>query len=442
MRFKRILCIIFIFVAVLIPWNSVSASASSAMMIDTVAGESVAVSPALDVIAHENSMAIAGIRGNTLGFSAERFACALNLSDIDYITVTKLPDATCGVLYIGSEGVSQGQRLTKSDIGLMTYEESAESAGRRASFDFTVNGSAYSISCNIFMLDSLNYSPTLSLAAYASLNLETYRDVSAAGTLSAFDPEGDDMIFEVVRYPEAGDLNIIDRELGTYVYTPDPSFTGEDSFLYVARDKYGNYSASAKVSISVLAPSTSTVYSDIEGDEIYRHAIAMTECGLMNGVQVGAYYYFEEDREVSRIDFLVTAMNAIGIRSVPDAEQTVFSDDASIPSEMKGYVALAHSKGYISGKESDGELCFMPDETISISEAAVIIGNMIGYADPHGGAVVVNAGELPSWSQRAIESLHALGILELPDKTIDAYATVTRGDMAKLLNKTMIALGK
>ena len=396
------------------------------------------VSYGIDVIASQKEMIVTGIRGNALYFSSERFACAMNLARVESITVTKLPDTACGGLYIGSDSVSVGQKIKASDISLMTYEETG--IGGNTSFKFSINDSAHTVTCKILMIDEVNYSPTLSLASFASLNTTTYRGIAASGVLSAHDPEGDEMTFEIVKYPSHGRVVINNEKQGTYTYVPNPDYTGEDSFRYVAYDKYGNYSASAKVEISVAAPAVSVVYRDLMGDDLYRHAIAVTESGLMNGVQVGDYFYFDADREVSRAEFVVTAMNAIGIKNVPDVEMTVFYDDSDINPEMKGYIALAYSKGYISGEKTDGLLCFKPDESIKMSEAAVIISNMIGYASPKVTPVFADASEIPTWSSSAINSLHTLGILELPNMTVGANETVTRGDMARLLSKTMFVI--
>ncbi len=395
------------------------------------------VSYGLDVVAYQNQMAIAGIKGNALSFTKERFACAMNLSEVDYITVTKLPDGKLGTLYIGSESVSVGQKISANAISLMTYEESKGGIGKSSSFEFTVNGASYPIVCNIFMISTVNYSPTVTTASYASLNKKTYRDIMIEGVLAAHDPEGDELTYEIVKYPYHGQVIVTDKALGTYTYIPTSSYTGEDSFCYVVRDKYGNYSGGAKVSISVSAQSTSTVYSDLLGDAVYSHAISMTENGLMNGVKVGNYYYFEADRQVSRAEFVVTAMNAIGIKNVPDVETTGFFDDGDISDEMKGYIALAYTKGYISGIKEDGNICFKPDEPITLSEASVIVSNMIGYKSPSVTPAFADADKIPSFASEAIESLYTLGILEFPDKTVSADSLVTRGDMAQILAKTM-----
>ena len=424
----------------------ISVSASGAELISegtqVIANEAAKVSCGLDVIAEQNQMALAGIKGNPIGFSSEKFECAMNLSKVDKITVTELPDMSCGSLYIGGEGVSAGQTISAASLSLMTYEESSTGAGRKSSFRFTVNDSAYEITCNLYMIDSVNYSPTVTAAPAVSLNNYTYKGIAVGGVLSATDPEGDELTFEIVRYPSHGVLTIEDKNLGKYVYEPTDSYTGEDSFTYVVKDKYGNYSSAAKVSVKINAQKTSTVYSDMIGDELYSHAIAVTESGLMNGTRVGDYYYFEADREVSRAEFVVTAMNAIGIKNIPEAQSTGFSDDAGINSAMKGYIALAYSKGYISGTNENGQVCFKPNESITLSEASVIISNMVGYAKPTVAPVFANSNEIPSWSSAAIESLYTLGVLEFPDKTVNAGAFMTRGDMAKLLNKTMQLIGK
>lgn len=448
MRILKKLLTFSLFICIIMSFALFGALADSFDSIDVlnsvnIADETAAVVPvscALDVIASQNEMAIAGIRGQALFFSEERFACAMNLSDINNIVITRLPDTTCGSLYIGSDGVRVGQRITSEELYLMTYEEAVPGEGGNTDFEFRVNGSAYAITCNVYMLKEINYSPTVSLASYASLNNETYRNMCVSGVLSGYDPEGDQLKYEIVDYPTNGTIVLENENLGKYTYFPNDSFTGGDSFKYVVSDKYGNYSASAEVKISVSSPGTSAVYSDLIDDALHCHAIAVTECGLMNGVQIGSHYYFEADREVTRAEFLVTAMNAVGIKNLPEVAETGFFDNDDINPEMKGHVALAYSKGYISGTVRDGEVYFFPDETIKLSEAAVILSNMIGYASPK--VTPVFADNVPAWSDKAIMSIYTLGILESPDMVSGAGEAVTRGDMAKLLNKTMFVLGK
>ncbi len=446
---KKKLCILLLALSLLIaaiPVSAYAAEGDHALDVllsekpETAASNGPAVSMALNVLAAQNDMTVAGIKGNILNFSAERFACAMNLSKVESVTVVSLPDSLCGALYLGSEVVEVGRQLAGRELSLLTYEEGNGGIGKSTSFDFRVNESSYVMSCNIHMIDDLNYSPTVKLASPVSLDLETYEGVTVTGVLSAYDPEGDSMTFEIVRYPANGRLTLTDASAGCYTYTPGEGFTGEDSFRYVAVDQYGNYSSWQSVSLTVAAQGTSAVYRDLFDSEYHPHAIAMTECGIMNGVRVGDHYYFEADRQVSRAEFLITAMNAMGIQNLPDVTATVFADDADINPEMKSYASLAYEKGYISGRETDGALCFAPNEPIKLAEAAVILSNMIGYAEPKVAYDLEKA--VPAWSEKAIVSLCTLGILEARDMSNGAGEIMSRGEMAKLLNKAMYVIGR
>ncbi|MBQ9716661.1 MAG: cadherin-like domain-containing protein, partial [Clostridia bacterium] len=70
--------------------------------------------------------------------------------------------------------------------------------------------------------------------------LWTQQDIAAYGSLSASDPEGDTLTFEITRYPENGLLRLTNPQNGDYCYTPCDGVTGEDSFSYVVRDEWGN----------------------------------------------------------------------------------------------------------------------------------------------------------------------------------------------------------
>ena len=399
------------------------------------------ISYGLRVLAAQTDMRVAGAKGQTFNFSEESFLRGMNLSDIDSIQITKLPDATSGTLYYGAQPITAGQIVSGDDISKMTFSEAGGFANY-ASFKFRVNGSAYENECKIYLISSANSAPSTATASYASLNIETHKNIKVSGVLCGYDPDGDELTFEIVKYPEDGALRMLDKTYGTYTYIPSENYSGKDSFEYVVRDKYGNYSASATVSVTVSVPSVSVVYSDLIDTDIHTYAISLTEDGIMNGVQVGEYFYFKPEGEVSRAEFLVTAMTALGIRSVPDVTDTGFYDDDNIRPEMKGYIALAYSKGYISGVKKDGEIYFYPDETIRLSEAAVILSNIIGYSEPEIKPVFSDSSSIPAWSERAVVSLHTLGVIQSGDGSIEASQNITRGTMAKLLSRAMLITGK
>jgi hypothetical protein len=307
----------------------------------------------------------------------------------------------------------------------------------KSSFTFTANGSATAVVCNLYFLNEINYTPTVSMASSLTLNVSTYKGMSAFGTLSAYDPDGDGLIFEIVSYPQNGSVKLTDKARGTYVYIPKSGYVGSDSFSYVARDKYGNYSASATVSLKVTVSGTSVTYADMTDSPAHNAALRLTEAGVMSGRQMGNRYYFAPEQSVSRIEFLVMAMNAVGITSVPDCDKTVFADDSDIPSSMKGYVAAAYELGYISGSLEGGKLCFLPNEEITRAQAAVILGKIVGVSAVPVAPTFADHSEIPVWAKDAIYSLNAVGIMGSEEGYITPTAKLNRAQTAQMLSAAM-----
>lgn len=81
-------------------------------------------------------------------------------------------------------------------------------------------------------------------------SLFTDEDTPVSSELTAADPDGDFLLFEVVSEPSGGSVGFV----GNYVtYTPDPDFNGDDSFTYWVEDPDGAHSVPATVSVSVTA---------------------------------------------------------------------------------------------------------------------------------------------------------------------------------------------
>jgi hypothetical protein len=295
--------------------------------------------------------------------------------------------------------------------------------------------------CNIHVLNEANESPTVSTAAAALRSVRTHRDTVCYGQLSAYDPEGDALIYEVVSAPRHGVVVMTDRARGEYVYLPREGFTGEDRFCYIARDVYGNYSTSAEVSVTVAASTTSVVYADMAGRREQNAALTMTEAGIMQGEELLDCWYFRPDLAVSRGEFLVMAMQALGVGSVPTVEETVFFDDALMDDTLRNYVAAAHSLGYVQGTEdSDGRLCFAPGDPITRAEAAVILDRMLQEDGEIPVATVptfADGDEIPAWASEAMQTLALRGILSGINGAISPGAVVTRADAACMLSALM-----
>ena len=390
-----------------------------------------AVSPAISMLAEDNSMAMAGIKGKNIEFECDDFARAMNLSSVDSITITEVPSVACGELRVGDRVVQSGQVLEKSDIEQLVYEPM--SVASSASFRFRVDGFAHDVPCNLYLLTSANSAPTLNTAPSVAQSVSTHKNVILYGTLPCYDADGDATCIEIVSYPENGSLILVDKSYGEYTYLPDSDFTGKDSFTYVARDMYGNYSTSQTVSLSVAKPQVSVIYNDMLDSPEYNAALTMTELGLMSGMQIGSDTYFYPDKTVSRGEFTVLAMQAIGIKEVSPCSKTVFADDADIPSNMKDYIHAAYQLGYVNGLFKDGELYFECNRAITRSEAAVLLGNILDLATPTVAPSFSDSGEIPAWAASSVYSLTSAGIMSSDGGRISPLSSITRGDAAVIL---------
>ena len=389
------------------------------------------ISSALGTIAADNAMAKSTLKGGVISFDSSDFARATNLSKIESITVTKLPPISDGELRVGSSVLTSSQTLSASSIRLLSYEPKGDI--RTSEFYFTVNDYPTELCCKLYILDEKNYAPTLRSLPESALAVSTFENISLYGNLPCYDPDGDKTFIEVVSYPKKGILVLDDKETGAYRFIPNEDFTGKDSFTYVARDIYGNYSPSATVSLTVKESSVSVSYTDLIDSRYHNAAIAMTEKGVMSGTQIGNQSYFYPSREVSRAEFVAMAMTAAGITRLSDSGVSVFADDSSIPQSFKPYVSAAYDLGYIKGVEKNGKLYFEPDRAITRAEAACLLSNMLDAATPTVTPSFSDNSEIPAWAQSSVYAMSYMGVMNGVENKISPLACVTRGDAAEIL---------
>lgn len=398
--------------------------------------DSSLVTPALSVIAEDSGMAMAGLIGNSICFEAEDFERALNLSDVDSIVITQAPDTASGELRVGNIVVTSGQTVSGSSLSQLTYTASSNQS-TRATFRFRTEGSGYDIPCELYLLSGYNHSPTLEDVSENYLNVSTHKNITLYGTLPCYDSDGDTTIIEIVSYPKSGILRLTDKYSGEYTYTPASGYSGKDSFVYVARDIYGNYSAAKTVSLSVVKSTLSVTFNDMTQSQHYNAALTMAEAGIMSGTQVGSDVYFYPEGSVSRGEFTVMLLNAIGINDVTDVSATIFADDADIPEYMKDYIATAYELGYINGIQTPNGLCFEATRSITRAEAAVMLGNVLDLSVPTVLPTFADSADIPAWAAPAIYSLNSVGVMSATDGNISATSTLTRGYAAQILANLM-----
>ena len=101
------------------------------------------------------------------------------------------------------------------DVFEYTVEDNQQATSNIATVEITVN--------------SINDTPTAS-----DSNLTTSEDTPVSGDLltTAVDPDGNNMIINTVPVIAPGNGNLVINPDGTFVYTPDPNFTGIDTFTF------------------------------------------------------------------------------------------------------------------------------------------------------------------------------------------------------------------
>lgn len=363
--------------------------------------------PAAEVIASDVKMVKTGLKGHKVTFTDGDFKSALCLSDFDTLTVTSIPTSLEGTLLLGGRRVSNGREIQRKNIGGLVFVPASSSVSE-CSFKFKID-SGTEIECILKFIDKVNYAPSLDDIP----TIKTQQDISVYSSLSGRDPEGDELEYIIVAYPNEGRVCLLDN--GKFCYTPRSEYTGEDKFTYVVRDGYGNYSSPSTVKIEVVNRMCNAVYIDMEERSEYNAAVAMTAMGIMGGKILGDDVYFNPDEKLSRAEFVTLAMKTMGIRADSSISASCFDDDADIPKSLKPYVATAQRIGLVNGDFADGKLLFGPNESITKYEAAKIMAALLGTDGDGEESVFATDEETPVWARSAVSAMCMLGIFDAED---------------------------
>ncbi|WP_435169101.1 Ig-like domain-containing protein [Paenibacillus glycanilyticus] len=193
--------------------------------------------------------------------------------------------------------------LTLNPDGTFTYMPDPNYNGPD-SFTFKANdGSEDSNTASVnITVTPVNDAPTANAGTKT-----TAEDTPVNGSVSGSDVEESPLTYAIVTPPQHGTVDL--KPDGTYTYTPDPNFNGEDSFTFKANDGTDD-SAPAKVDITVTpvndAPasensSVSTAEdtavndkvkaSDVDGDTLTYTLVNEPEHGTVNLKPDGTFTY-------------------------------------------------------------------------------------------------------------------------------------------------------
>ena len=405
----------------------------AALLVGTVGGVGAyALGSGYEAVAKDVTMIKTGLTGQRIGFSDADFKCATCLKDFKSLTVVRLPKADEGTLMLGINRVEEGQSIKRRSLAALTFIPK-DNGVREASFGFIIDGqpTKSETNCLLKFIDRVNLAPEIQDSVSASEALSTQSGISLYSRLSATDPEGDELEFIIVAYPKKGALTFVNKEEGRYKYAPEKDFTGYDSFTYVVRDCYGNYSAPVNIEIKVTERMSDTVYRDMTNREEYGAAVAMCALGIMNGKIIGDGSYFCPEETVSRAEFVSYALKAMGIGPDEKTKVSFFDDRDSIPSSLLGYVVKAEKMGIVDGNLEDGALKFRPNESITVYEAAEIIARLTGVKTEN---IATSFKEVPVFARAAVGAMIDMGVLA-PDT--DFTLKLSKAQAAEMLYNTI-----
>jgi hypothetical protein len=270
-----------------------------------------------------------------------------------------------------------------------------------------------------------------------NLELSTYRGVSVGGRLSATDPEGGALRYEVTTKPVKGAIALDDD--GRFVYTPADGKRGKDYFGYQAIDPDGNRSQEATVIIRIEKQKSKVSYSDLRGNGSAGAAVRLAEEGVFCGEYLAGQYVFDPEHPVTREEFLAMCMKVSGAGVLTGVRSTGFADDADIAVWAKPYVSTALKNGVISGYNADGGAVFAPDRPVSMAEAAVMLDRAVGLTDAVSAWFAWDSA-VPAWAAQSAANVASCGLL--PDGCSFSDATLTRAQAAEMLCGVMDVLAK
>lgn len=371
----------------------------SALGVNALA-QSYGFSPAIGVLKDSTVMQKCGVTNTAVNFTASDFEKAAG-KEITYIVITSLPSEEAGTLSVYGEKVVEGQTIPASSISYLTFMPKSENLAS-TSFSFRAGASDWTetdIPCVITMKSTVNVAPIAS-----DEEIQTVANIPVVHTLGIADPNGDEMTVNISTYPKNGSIYV--SKEGNVRYTPKEGYTGKDSFSYTATDKYGLVSEEATVTVKVEKNSKNIVFADMADSDAYACAVMMSQSEVMTYERRDGEYYFSPTEKVTRIDYLVMLITALGMEKEAIAcEDTLFDDDNILTSAAKGYLALALREEIIT--LGDGK--FAPTNNITRGEA----------------------------EQMTVSALNAAGYGGIISSGENADEELTKADVAKLLTKTM-----
>lgn len=333
------------------------------------------------------------------------------------ICITGLPDPVTGTVMLGNRVLRSGDILTADQLSQMTF------CPLRTEEDLSATVTYLPI-----YEDRVETSATMTIAIRGkedkapvaeNMAIETYKNLPNEGQLKVSDPEGQTLVYTVVRGPKRGDISI--REDGTFTYTPKKNKVGVDSFTYTAADPAGNVSREATVTVQILKPTDARQYADTMGLDCRFEAEWLKNTGLFTGETISGEPCFFPEKAVSRGDFLAMVVKVLEI----PAEEDFSNIPTDVPLWLKPYVGAAMRSGLLEGCPETETGSFDANAPITGAEAAVMLQNALDLTLTETAAE--EDSEIPVWAADSLAVMDENGIALQFDQVL------TRAQAAEVL---------
>lgn len=383
---------------------------------------SAPLSPAIGQLKDQSSLVRCTANDKDLAFSQADF-CSLTGAQTEYIVIGTLPEK--GLLMLGGKAVIAGQTIPVTSLNYLKYVPEAASGASEVFFTFTAKAPGWEnreLTATVAVQDGENFPPVAS-----DLAAETFASVACFAVLPVSDPNGDEVDCKITLYPRHGFVSL---ENGNAIYRPAEGFVGEDSFCYVASDRFGNLSAERKVTVTVTENKSGIYFADLTGDPIHNAAISLCADEIMTYRKENGAYYFDPSAPVSKIDCLIMMMCLTGQTEIVTAvTDTEAMDDKTLSAGKKGFLQAGISCGavYLQGGS------FHPEEELTAADAAYMAVRLLGIPVLSAKQEFADLQTVPAWACTALVSADAAGILQAKDGKLDAERVLTRADLAEIL---------
>ena len=273
-------------------------------------------------------------------------------------------------------------------------------------------------------------------------SFEILENTILSATLEAKIASGETVTYAITVQPTHGTIIQSGDSNSNYMYTPEKDYHGTDNFSFrlESGDKYSN---SATVTIKRTEDTTDIIpfhYIDMQNHWANYSASHLAARGLIIGEEIGNRFYYHPNETMTRGDFMLFLLSITesNVDANVDISNVTFADSKNTPDWLLEAAKVAYSRGIIKGSNTNGKIYLNLDKTITRTEAAVMISNILDDKSSTENIKYKDVAHIPSWALQSIKNLSAYKIIQGDlDGTFRPTGALTRGEGAELAFKLL-----